>query len=138
MSSLRLAVLVLGAFAVTETRGQDRAAEDRKRLEGTWVIVSGSLSGKPDEAIKGVRFVFTATEVRLVRDGKRSDPVVYKVDPAASPKRIDFEEKVPPTAGYYELDGDRLRLCYGAERPAEFKPGDSVRLLVLERERPQK
>jgi hypothetical protein len=43
-------------------------------------------------------------------------------------------------AGIYELKGDTLKVCYGSERPAEFKtkPDSSQKLYVFKREKPKK
>jgi uncharacterized protein (TIGR03067 family) len=122
MNPVQGMALILAALATAVAQNEGRGTKERKGLQGTWVVVSANVDGKPDDSSKGVRFTFTDQAVTVDREGKRSAPVVFRVDPTKSPKQIDFEERRPPTAGIYELDGDRLRLCYGVERTSEFRP----------------
>jgi uncharacterized protein (TIGR03067 family) len=138
MKSAQVFVLFLGVLVADDAHGGDRAGKERKRLQGTWVVLSADMHGKPGPSMSGVRLRFAGQELTLERKGEKFDPIVFRIDPTTSPKHIDFEERQPPTEGIYELKGDCLRLCYAIERPGDFKPGEGAILLVLKRESPQR
>src|SRR5262249_39110051 len=116
------------------THVQESIAKERKRLQGTWIVVSAEEDGKSDDSLRGIKFTFTGDKVTLERKGKKSDAVAFKLNPTTNPKQIDFEEREPPTLGIYEVKGDEMRLCYGRERPTGFK--SAAALLALKREKP--
>lgn len=126
-------------------RQEDLQADaELEKLQGTWVVASAELKGKPDAAFKGQQFVFLG-EVFNVRSPKGEELATgtCKVNP--NRKEMDLIHKRGQQAGktapsLYSLDGDTLRICMappGAKRPTELAAkGDSeVSLLVLKREK---
>jgi uncharacterized protein (TIGR03067 family) len=97
-------------------------------------VVAAERDGKPEDC-SGLTVTFADSKVILERNGKKSKPVGFKVDPAKTPKHIDFEERQPPTKGIYEVKEKQMRLCYGIDRPKEFGSASAL-LLVLKREKP--
>ncbi|VTT98175.1 Uncharacterized protein OS=Singulisphaera acidiphila (strain ATCC BAA-1392 / DSM 18658 / VKM B-2454 / MOB10) GN=Sinac_5784 PE=4 SV=1 [Gemmataceae bacterium] len=81
----------------------------------------------------------------ILRDREKPDepklqPLTFRLDPAAAPKRIDVEFKDGPDAltllGVYALDGEQLKICLAvpkAARPKEVAAGDDRVVLSLAR-----
>ncbi len=122
------------------------ADKDLKKLEGTWVMVSGVDDGKKlgDDAIKGARLTFEGDK-HTVKEGDTTYKGTQKLDATRSPKTIDITDTEGPykgktIMGVYELKGDEFRLCYdpsGKGRPKDFeaKAGSGYRCHVWKREK---
>jgi uncharacterized protein (TIGR03067 family) len=146
-------VLALAVFA-----GCNNAKPDSELIQGEWEMTGGERGGKPapDDAIKDVKFVFTAKTLTI--KGRKEDPEQvndYKIDSTKSPKEIDvepstktsetsgggkIEHKSEGMKGIYSLDGDTLKICFDKEdkdskRPTEIatKDGSGVTILILKR-----
>jgi uncharacterized protein (TIGR03067 family) len=125
MTSLLLAVpLVLAAPIPKDFQ--------RPTLEGTWVFVSATSSGRPDALYDGAKWV-------LEKDGKATRHVGgdagsaagYKADPKA--KTFDWTVSGTTWTGIYELKGDTLKVALGLEsRPTEFA-GPSVYVFTMKK-----
>lgn len=131
---------------------------DAARLQGRWRVVvvedSGVLVNQPFLTTR--QYLFHGHKM-IVRG--RGGPVAstwvgrwvernlksptFRVDPSASPKAIDLDLPFTPTMrGIYDLDGDRLRICFSGPsgqarttRPTGFSvPGSGARLLILKRD----
>jgi uncharacterized protein (TIGR03067 family) len=134
--------LIMLAFAfVASTRGLSPEVKgDKEKIQGTWKIVSFDLV--PLDKLPSTKVVITADKF----DGLGS-VLNYKIDPSQKPKTIDLGGKEGDRAikqlGIYALDGDDLKLYWGADpkspRPTEFPKGlnkdNHTRLLVLKREK---
>jgi uncharacterized protein (TIGR03067 family) len=82
----------------------------------------------------------------VLKGAESADSGTVTVDPARKPKSMDVSGTSGPNQGktfpcIYELDGDRLRICYdlsGAARPEEFKTakGTKLYLVTYQREKP--
>jgi uncharacterized protein (TIGR03067 family) len=125
-----------------------------KQLEGTWTVVATDwLEVRDKDRGKGTVWVVRDGIVTLRVADKVELPVPAVIDPAKSPKAIDLFAAEPavskapgaeptPVRGIYELNGDRLRVCWNAlettRRPAAFpdKPARGLTLIVLERDSP--
>jgi uncharacterized protein (TIGR03067 family) len=130
---------------------------DRKRLEGTWSVVSAVVPGAPQEIVDGVKrakFTFRGTKV-LNGDRKPSgeaESADYHLDPTKDPKEIDFPspggggKQDRSTPGLYQLTGDELKLCLGigtvgkdglgiVARPKSLDDPQGA-LLILKRDKP--
>jgi uncharacterized protein (TIGR03067 family) len=121
--------------------------DDATALHGTWVVESQLENGEKSDLgdrrleleIKDKRAVIRINDVKIEAE--------LRLDPATTPKIIDFE-LIPPDGaqkqqleGIYELDAKgRLRICVKQpgpmrERPTEFesKAGSNTVLLTLKR-----
>ena len=125
-----VAVSLVGCKSASET-----AADDVKKTEGTWTLVSGESDGSPlpEKEVKAARLTIVgdAYTVELGEAGVKKG--TQKLDATKTPKHIDAEDTSGPTVGknlgIYEFTstGD-FRVCFGApgkDRPTEFasKPG---------------
>ena len=116
------------AALVTCSAGENTG--DARNIEGTWLPVKAELAGKlmSDASVKSIRYLRLAGG-RYEVQAESLDKGDYTIDPAAKPKVIDIKGVEGPNAGkkipaIYELDGDRLTICYGldgTQRPTEFK-----------------
>lgn len=101
------------------------AEDDKKTIEGTWILVDVELGGKklPIESFGDARLILS--------DGRyiyHNDHGTYKLSPVDNPKTMDITGTDGPNQGktflaIYELTGDRLTICYdlaGKMRPSEF------------------
>lgn len=139
-------------------------ADDREALIGTWKVTVfqddgrdrlerlGAGPAKKGEEARVAKLVFTADECYLIRgDGRREmasglTNAGWKsctLDKSTSPKSIDIvgftgqeNEKTKTYAGIYEVDGNRLRICYaegGPKRPTKFESNGDDNLFECER-----
>jgi uncharacterized protein (TIGR03067 family) len=137
-----LAVLAMVSI-VAVSRG-DEAADDAKKMEGTWLPKTAEFGGQPfpDEIRKMMKLVLKDGEY-TVTVGDKPDRGKVKLDSSAKPKAMDVEGTEGPNKGktlpaIYKLSGDTLTICYnlgGKERPTEFKtkPGTKLFLVTYER-----
>jgi uncharacterized protein (TIGR03067 family) len=151
--------------AVSDKHGQpekDAAETEKQRLEGRWVARSAEVHGSPvsDEivekakvtiVISGDRFTATASGAFTNEVGMKGDATLrgtMRIDPNKQPRTFDLVDcrldagnlkdvKTSGAEGIYELKGDTLKVCYGPERPTEFKtkPYSYQKLYVFEREK---
>jgi uncharacterized protein (TIGR03067 family) len=98
--------------------------------------------------ISGDRFTATAN---VGTNGEVTWTGRIKVDATRRPARFEVLDgrlefaktkgvmKAAGVEGVYELRGGSLKVCYGPQRPAQFKtkPGSSQKLYVFEREKPK-
>ncbi|HKT74405.1 MAG TPA: TIGR03067 domain-containing protein [Steroidobacteraceae bacterium] len=115
-------------------------------LEGAWVPVQANVSGQ--QLIVGelrVKYlVFDGHDYSIIdRSNRIVDSGEYLVDDSVSPRTIDIVGRDGPNAGrsmmaIYQLEGDRLTVCYdleGTERPSGTKPREDQLLLSITYER---
>ena len=115
---------------------------DMERLQGHWVMVSLEIDGEtvPDEQVESGRLVVEGNRYRPTIGGN-AYPETFTLDPAQTPKAIDFTytdgpRKGETVRGIYTLEGDRYMMCRSLraedERPREFATGaESGRVLVV-------
>jgi uncharacterized protein (TIGR03067 family) len=121
---------------------------DYAKLQGTWKVVAVEFGGKEApvvERLKDFRWTFLGRE-RMLLTNMTAQWAKYSLDGAKKPKEINFKFASGPTKdrsqlGIYEIDGDRLKICWTDQpegaRPPEFssRSGVNSKLVVLERVR---
>jgi uncharacterized protein (TIGR03067 family) len=135
-------VLLFSMLALTVgTARADSAAEEAKKLEGSWNVESATYDGKPMPDLQRGQLVFAGNTLILKGVNGREQKLTYRVDPSKNPKTMDFEmEKkeanASPGTAIYEINGDALKLCLGPpdKRPTEFTDKGQI-LLVLKRKK---
>jgi uncharacterized protein (TIGR03067 family) len=129
----RILVTALVCVIVTlQARAEDKPKEDAKAIQGDWAWdpAEKQSDARPvvllDRiAIKGDKLTF---HYRLGDQVSKSE-TKFKLDPKATPKRIDFTpteggNKGKTYLGLYELKDGQLKICYrgpGSSRPKSFK-----------------
>ncbi|HEV3237824.1 MAG TPA: TIGR03067 domain-containing protein [Gemmataceae bacterium] len=141
-------VLGLGLVIVTYAAGadkDDKAKEDKQKLQGTWKLISFEVAGKGDDDTKDENreLVIDGDKITVKNEGKEVEQESFVLDPTKKPKNIEVttltgDDKNKKRLGIYELDGDNLKICIdekGEARPAEFKTkeGGSQILVTLKR-----
>ena len=120
----------------------DDAADDLKKLTGTWEEVSHVADGKAMTAdeLKGTTVVIDASgKWEAFKDGTSVvKGTVKKLDPGQKPKTADWaiDGSDMVAKGIYEVDGDTWKHCFSlTERPTAFesKEGSGVHYVVLKR-----
>jgi uncharacterized protein (TIGR03067 family) len=147
-------VAVVGLGPAAESAPRPAAARpaqptDRERLQGEWLFDAATDEGGNDAlhgAYREARLTFAKNQVNISATPFAASPVgtSFRLDPAASPKRMDWE--VPPlyrtilripagwVQGIYRFeDADTLTVCMSnspvADRPTEFKAGNRSHFL---------
>lgn len=144
-AALMLCLVAVGRAAEPEKK-PPTAPQEFQRLQGTWTIESWEEGGKAVAAADlAKRELFFGGNVFVFRRaGKVHQAGLAKLDPAASPRTIDFtvregEAKGDSLPGIYKLEGDTLQLCIrpGEERPDGFKPEAKSGAIVITAKKPK-
>src|SRR5262245_30654267 len=124
--TILMSVAVLNAIGGA---GDDVAKKDQLALQGSWKVISIEEEGGklPDAEIKLMTVKIMGDKI-TVSDKKTVVTVSFKLDPAKTPKAIDFKildgpEKGKSELGIYTIKGDTAKFCMngpGKERPTEF------------------
>jgi uncharacterized protein (TIGR03067 family) len=124
-------LLLIVALATAAEATKEDAAEDLKRMQGEWVVVSMEVDGMKvpdDDAMALFRSVkgdsYTVSRYRRIR-GKGT----IRLDATKKPRAIDAlpagaTDKAQSLLGIYEFEGNKLKLCFarpGMARPTEFR-----------------
>jgi RNA polymerase sigma-70 factor (ECF subfamily) len=153
VAAVVLAVVVLGAIAglapnspAQETRPpsagekwRDQEQAELAQLAGTWALVSQASNGQAlPSNFKLYRFTFargrTARleyEMDVPNEPSRKEDNTFSMslNPAKSPKEINFYKENFLVQGIYKLEGNRLTICHlgisEADRPQGFTVADS-------------
>ena len=140
------AVLAVVSVCAVSAGPATRGAGDPERIQGTWGFGSVVEQGKEQPMPKENRVVITPEVMKIVYP--KDDPMGwrYTIDPAKSPKEMDWIVEIDPghpirQLAIYELDGDTLKICSaaaGKPRPTRFesKQGDFGGLWILKRTPP--
>lgn len=161
MKSLNGTILLVFGIAYLPSPA---CADDREVLIGTWKITVfqddgndrlsrlGAGPAKKGKEPRVAKLVFTAEECYLIRGDSRREMASgltnagwksITLDESTTPKSIDIvgfagkeNEKSKTYLGIYEIDGDRLRICYAEtspKRPTKFESNGHDNLFECER-----
>ena len=142
-------ITLVGAFvvvaAVACAADSESVKKDMAKLQGQWVLVSGSANGQPipEEIRDQLKRVYKGDELTVTMGDEIFFKAKVTIDPSKKPKTIDYEMKEGANAGktqlgIYEFEADKFKSCFaapGVERPTEFKAGEK---LTLSEWKPQK
>jgi uncharacterized protein (TIGR03067 family) len=160
MRDLKFVAIILPVALATATlalAGDDKP-DDAKQLQGTWAIDPATYKDEKDkdmrEELAKLRMVFdgdTLTIKELIHfeeNGKKKTEFKelkgpFHLDQTKNPKHIDLlGENEPQGQGIYELDKDKLTLCWAKDfrhrgRPEKFtdEKNRDIILMVLIREK---
>jgi uncharacterized protein (TIGR03067 family) len=117
-------------FVLVGSLQAQRAPSDSARLQGAWLMISGSANGTemPPEYLSQMKRVFVGNEVTVTMADHTFFKATIVLDPKQSPRTIDYRMIAGPTAGQvqlgiYEIVGDTVRFSFAAVtagRPADF------------------
>jgi RNA polymerase sigma factor (sigma-70 family) len=114
---------------------------DQTAIQGTWSKMDGSTwfvggIAQPPKRYKYIWSVSADTITTTDDEGFASEIYRYTLDPTATPKTIEMNSLNQGFTlhGIYRLEGDSLTVCFGHERPNEFKEGPAQILITLPRE----
>jgi len=136
--------LVLG---ISQARADDK--RDNEKLKGEWSLVSLERNGESEKVteasedyiklkIEGNNLIYSLYVFKHFVEIKAT----FAVDSSKKPKTIDITFKEGDKdgevrKGFYELDGDTLKICLGSpqasERPAEFQSKGDVLVFSYKR-----
>ena len=144
MSSL---VLMIGVLLVAADNPKDdkKAKTDLDKFQGSWLGVEITYNGDQasKEGAEKVKFTIKGDKWTVEQPDGIELQGTLKLDEKKKPKELDATTDDGKTIlGIYEVDGDKLKLCYaepGGERAKEFssKAGSGHTLAVYKRARRQ-
>jgi uncharacterized protein (TIGR03067 family) len=117
---------------------------DAELIQGTWAFEWTEFEGKKEDGPVDRAVVFVGEKMIMKElDGDRTDPGSFRLDPTKTPKAIEIgrSERDPKDVvpGIYELNGDRLKLCFvrdpNGKRPTKFESAPGVLVWVLKRDK---
>ena len=113
---------------------------DTKAIEGSWTPIKAELGGQPlpDAVLKTISLKLADGKYETMGGG-HPDYGTYSLDAAMKPKGMIVTGTNGPNQGktfpcIYEINGDRLRICYdlsGTKRPTEFKSVAGTQLYLV-------
>jgi uncharacterized protein (TIGR03067 family) len=147
MNRLLLVPLVVVGLAAADASREDAAAEDLKKMQGEWIVVTMEADGMkiPDDDAQALFRNVKGDQYTVSRYRKIAGRGTIKLDATKKPRTIDARpagsaRDANPILGIYEFDGDKLKLCFappGQDRPTEFRTteGSGHTLTVWQREK---
>lgn len=131
-----LALLMATATVLTAGTLSLIAADDSKKPDvakkilGTWQLTKGVVGGNPfpEELVKKLQLELTEGKYKLI-GAESPDEGTWKIDLGKKPFAMDVKGTDGPNKGktypcIFELDGDKLKVCYdlsSKKRPEKFE-----------------
>jgi len=146
MTRYGMTLLAIGLFFfVAQAQADDKA--DKDKFQGEWTLVDLEENGQSQKItedsdhyiklkIEGDKFMVS------LKNGDHD--ASFATDSGKKPKTIDItlkggEQDGKVMKGFYELEGDTLKICIGSpeapDRPAEFKSKDEVKVFTFKRKK---
>ena len=108
---------------------------------GKWKVLSASQKGKQTskEALEKMSVIFEGDKF-IIQTDDRQEVTKFKLSGSRNAQQIDFipnRKDRKESAGIYEINGDKLIICWGAPgrpRPTRFVNFMNVKSLVLEKQ----
>lgn len=124
------ALLILPLVLVAANGAQDDADnKELKKLEGSWLLVSGESKGEalPEKILKNAKLTIVGDK-HTVELGEDTIVGTHRLDATKKPKEIDATDTEGPfkgkkMLGIYKLEKDQFTVCFAApdkDRPTEF------------------
>lgn len=116
--------------------------QDIKRLEGTWIVKTTTLNGRPiqERGLSGARFAFDSNGLDI-DGGEGRERHVFALDTTSNPRAFLVNRITPNRrqSGWmiYERKGEGLRIAFNDAfqgRPESFEPRPNLLVLELERD----
>jgi uncharacterized protein (TIGR03067 family) len=138
-------MLLLTLLAVRAVHADDaKNADVRKQLLGTWQLTQGVVGGSPlpEQVVKNIRLELTDGKYR-VTGAESPDEGTWNLHLDQKPFGLDVIGTDGPNKGktflaIFELDGDKLKVCYdlsGQARPTQFESKKQTLLFLAEYQR---
>ena len=124
-----MTVAMLSAFGA-DNADDEAVKKDRKRIEGTWKVVSFTINGNQSTGDVGKIIVVNGADGswNLTVNDQELVQGATTINPSKKPKEIDItpttgDDKGKMYPGIYEVADDTRKLCFaptGKPRPTEF------------------
>ncbi len=124
-----MTVAMLSAFGA-DNADDEAVKKDRKRIEGTWKVVSFTINGNQSTGDIGKIIVVNGADGswNLTVNDQELVQGATTINPSKKPKEIDItpttgDDKGKMYPGIYEVADDTRKLCFaptGKPRPTEF------------------
>lgn len=124
-----LLLLSLGLLIAADAPKEGGGKKALKKLEGTFVMVSGEEKGEkiPEEIVKTAKLTIKGNK-HTVKIGEVTIVGTHKVDASKKPHEIDGMDTEGPnkgktTLGIYKLEKGQFTVCFapsGKDRPTKF------------------
>lgn len=134
------AMLLVGSAFAADTRD----AEVSKKLVGTWQMKEATLAGEALEAdtVKALQLEMTDGKYTL-KGAESPDKGTWVIRTGQKPFEMDIKgtdgpHKDQSILAIFELDGDKLRVCYdlsGQARPKAFESKENTTQFLAQYER---
>ena len=95
-----LLVVTVGLMIGADAPKDDAARKEMKKLEGTYVMISGEEKGDklPESTVRNAKLTIEGDK-RTVKMGDETIVGVHKLDPTKKPKTIDAKDTVGEVQG---------------------------------------
>src|ERR1700722_17434105 len=81
-------------------------------LDGTWIVSSAQINGKPAHELKGLKVLFSDKSVIIKARGGQEEKGTIKVFPKMKPCGIDIMNQSGGVfSGILKLNGDTVEIC---------------------------
>lgn len=139
MKSLLVFLCVCVASIGCEDKGLGRTktqAKETKELEGTWVAVAVIDHGVPERNPTKLKLIIEGDDFTYDVSGNAFS-AKYSIDPNKDPKEMDVFIKEGPAKGktmlaIYTVEGDKLKICGGDDRPVGFVSSTQSKTILFE------